>query len=62
MYASYFGLREKPFSLTPDPRFYYENAVYRDAYANLLAAITDRKGIVLLIGEKGTGKTTMVRK
>ena len=62
MYASYFGLREKPFSLTPDPRFYYENAVYRDAYANLLAAITDRKGIVLLIGEKGTGKTTLVRK
>ena len=62
MYASYFGLREKPFSLTPDPRFYYDNPVYRSAYGNLLAGIANRKGIVLLVGEKGTGKTTLLRK
>lgn len=60
MYTAYFGFREKPFNLTPDPRFFYENPVYREAYANLLYGIRERKGFSVLIGEVGTGKTTLL--
>ena len=61
MYTTYFGLREKPFNVTPDPRFFYANPVYREAYASLLAGVQERKGFIVMIGEVGTGKTTLLR-
>ena len=62
MYASYFGLREKPFNATPDPRFFYANRGYNEAYATLLYGIRERKGFIVLTGEVGTGKTTLLRR
>ncbi len=62
MYADYFGFREKPFNLTPDPRFFYSNPVYQEAYANLLYGVWERKGFIVLTGEAGTGKTTLLRR
>ena len=62
MYSSYFGFREKPFNVTPDPRFFYTNPVYQEAYATLLCGIRERKGLIVLTGEVGTGKTTLLRK
>jgi general secretion pathway protein A len=61
MYRAFFGLREKPFNLTPDPKFLYLNASYREALAALRYGIAGRKGFVSLIGEAGTGKTTLLR-
>jgi general secretion pathway protein A len=62
MYNDYFGFREKPFSVTPDPRFFYTNPHYQAAYANLVYAIHERRGFVVLTGEIGTGKTTLLRR
>jgi type II secretory pathway predicted ATPase ExeA len=62
MYTSYFGFREKPFHVTPDPRFFYTNPVYQEAYATLLYGVRERKGLIVLTGEVGTGKTTLLRK
>ncbi|MGB7948544.1 MAG: AAA family ATPase [Candidatus Binatia bacterium] len=62
MYNSYFGLLETPFSITPDPRFFYPNPVYLEAYATLLYGIEAKKGFVVVTGEVGTGKTTLLRK
>ncbi len=62
MYTAYFGFREKPFNVTPDPRFFYPNPVYQEAYATLLYGIRERKGFVVLTGEVGTGKTTLLRR
>jgi general secretion pathway protein A len=62
MYTSYFGFREKPFNITPDPRFFYTNPVYKEAYSTLLYGIRERKGLIALTGEVGTGKTTLLRK
>ena len=62
MYLEYFGFREKPFNVTPDPRFFYSNPVYQETYAGLLYGIRERKGFISLIGEVGTGKTTLLRK
>lgn len=61
MYSAYFGFREKPFNVTPDPRFFYSNSVYQEAYAGLLYGIRERKGFIVLTGEVGTGKTTLLR-
>jgi general secretion pathway protein A len=61
MYTHYFELREKPFNVTPDPRFFYMNPVYREAYASLQTGIQERKGFVVMTGEVGTGKTTLLR-
>jgi general secretion pathway protein A len=61
MYRQYFGLTEKPFSLTPDPRFLYLSAVHEEALAHLLYGVSEGGGIVLLTGEVGTGKTAMCR-
>jgi general secretion pathway protein A len=60
MYTEYFGFQEKPFNVTPDPRFFYTNAVYEEAYASLLYGIRERKGFIVLTGEVGTGKTTLL--
>lgn len=61
MYTEFFGLREHPFNVTPDPRFFYANPVYQEAYASLLLAIRGRKGFAVMTGEVGTGKTTLLR-
>jgi general secretion pathway protein A len=62
MYNKYFGFREKPFNVTPDPRFLFENVSYQEAYANLFYGIRERKGFIVLTGEAGTGKTTLLRR
>src|SRR6188472_936213 len=61
MYEQFFGLRERPFDLTPSPRFVVLSASHREALLNLEYGIATRKGLTLLIGEAGSGKTTMVR-
>jgi type II secretory pathway predicted ATPase ExeA len=62
MYQQYFGFQEAPFSITPDPRFFYDNSVYLEAYANLRYGIEAKKGFIAVTGEVGTGKTTLLRK
>jgi general secretion pathway protein A len=62
MYLQHFGLEKSPFSLTPDPRFLFLTAKHREALAALLFAVTERKGFMVLTGDAGTGKTTLVRK
>ena len=62
MYGNYFGLAELPFSVTPDPRFSYTNTHYREAFANLRYGIETRKGFIVITGEAGTGKTTLLRR
>jgi len=61
MYLEYFGLREFPFSLAPDPRFLYLSAQHREALAHLLYGVRSEGGFVQLTGEVGTGKTTVCR-
>jgi type II secretory pathway predicted ATPase ExeA len=61
MYEHYYGLKERPFDLTPNPRFLYLTARHREALSNLRYGISGRKGVTLLIGEAGTGKTTLIR-
>ncbi|HEY6364719.1 MAG TPA: AAA family ATPase, partial [Candidatus Binatia bacterium] len=62
MYNRYFGFLESPFSVTPDPRFFYTNPVYLETYAALRYGIEAKKGLVVVTGEVGTGKTTLLRK
>jgi general secretion pathway protein A len=62
MYNSYFGFLESPFSVTPDPRFFYTNPIYQEAYAILRYGIETKKGFIVITGEVGTGKTTLLRK
>jgi general secretion pathway protein A len=62
MYTRYFGLTQKPFDATPDPRFQYTNRCYREAYAILQYGIRERKGFIALTGEVGIGKTTLLRR
>lgn len=61
MYTSYFGLTERPFSITPDPRYLYMSEGHREALAHLLYGIGEGGGFVQLTGEVGTGKTTLCR-
>ncbi|MBL7133124.1 MAG: AAA family ATPase [Phycisphaerae bacterium] len=61
MYHEYFGLREEPFNITPDPRFLYLTAQHHEALNHVLYGIGQRKGFILLTGEVGTGKTTICR-
>ena len=61
-YNSYFGFSVSPFSVTPDPSFFYPNPVYQEAYANLQYGIETKKGFIVIAGEVGTGKTTLLRK
>ena len=62
MYGKHFGLEEIPFSVTPDPRFSYSNSLYREAFATLRYGIETRKGFIVITGEAGTGKTTLLRR
>lgn len=61
MYKEYFGLKELPFSIAPDPRYLYMSDEHREALAHLLYGINSEGGFVLLTGEVGTGKTTVCR-
>src|SRR5438876_11567344 len=61
MYAAYFGLSERPFSLAPDPRYLYLSDVHREALAHLLYGLGEGGSFVQLTGEVGTGKTTVCR-
>lgn len=61
MYEQFYGLTDKPFSLTPNPRFVYYSKQYREAEGQLLYGISNREGFMLLTGQPGTGKTTLCR-
>lgn len=61
MYCEYFGLKEKPFSLAPDPRYLFMSQQHWEAMAHLEYGIDDDWGFVLIVGEIGTGKTTLCR-
>ncbi len=61
MYLEFFGFREKPFNLTPDPRFVFLSKTHREAFAHLLYGINNRAGFIALTGEVGSGKTTVLR-
>jgi general secretion pathway protein A len=61
MYLSFYGLAEKPFSITPDPRYLYLGGRHAEALAHLVYGITEAGGFIQLTGEVGTGKTTVVR-
>ncbi len=60
MYNAFFGFKESPFSLSPDPGFLYRSAQHEEALANLIYGVQSRKGFIVLTGEVGTGKTTML--
>lgn len=60
MYKAYFGLSENPFNLSPDPEFLYRSPQHEEALANLIYGVRSRKGFIVLAGEVGTGKTTML--
>jgi general secretion pathway protein A len=61
VYTEFFGLREKPFAITPDPRYLYMSARHADALAHLIYGISESGGFIQLTGEVGTGKTTLIR-
>jgi general secretion pathway protein A len=60
MYNAFFGFKESPFSLSPDPAFFYRSEQHEEALANLVYGVQARKGFIVLTGEVGTGKTTML--
>lgn len=61
MYEQFYGFRERPFDLTPNPRRLVPTEIHREALSNLDYAIASRTGVTLLVGEAGTGKTTVIR-
>lgn len=61
MYLDYYGLKELPFNITPDPRFLFFAPRHREAFDHLVYGIEQRKGFIALVGEVGSGKTTICR-
>jgi general secretion pathway protein A len=61
MYEQFFGFRDRPFDLTSDPRFLVLTEAHREALSNLEYGFASRKGVTLLVGEAGSGKTTVIR-
>lgn len=61
MYKAFFGLKENPFNLTPDPRYLYLSPQHKEALDHLLFGINERKGFITITGGIGTGKTTLCR-
>jgi len=61
MYKKFFGFEEEPFKLTPDPQFFYSSEEHDDAIKTIEYAINSRKGIIVLVGNVGVGKTTLSR-
>jgi len=60
MYERFFNLQCNPFGMTPDPRFHFQSAAHREALAALTYAVNERRGFMTLVGEVGTGKTTLI--
>jgi general secretion pathway protein A len=60
MYENFFGFKEKPFNITPDPKFVYFSEMHKEAFAHLRYAIKEGKLFIVITGEVGTGKTTLV--
>ena len=61
MYESFYGLKEKPFTLTPDPKYLFLSRAHREALDHLLYGISQREGFMVVTGDVGTGKTTLCR-
>lgn len=61
MYESFFGLERKPFEITPDPAFMYASLQHKEALASLIYGVKEKKGLMVLTGEVGTGKTLLLR-
>ena len=61
MYKKFYNLKEDPFSITADPEYFFSSQRHSEAYSHLLYGIKQRKGILLVTGEIGTGKTTLCR-
>lgn len=61
MYETFYGLKEKPFNVTSDPAFFFLSRKHKEAFSHLIYGIRERKGILLITGEIGTGKTTLCR-
>jgi general secretion pathway protein A len=61
MYCEYYGLRERPFNVTSDPAFFFLSSSHREALSHLVYGINERKGVIVISGEIGTGKTTLCR-
>ncbi len=61
MYEAFFGLKEKPFQMTPDTRYFFPSAKHTDALNHMVYAIEERRGFVVITGEIGSGKTTLSR-
>ncbi len=60
IYNAYFGFKDNPFNISPDPEFLYRSPQHEEALANLIYGVRSRKGFIVLTGEVGTGKTTML--
>src|SRR3989442_11831931 len=60
MYSSHFGLEAQPFGLSPDPKYLYLSPEHREAMAAVQYGVLDRRGFLTLVGEVGTGKTTIL--
>ena len=60
MYKAFFGFTQNPFNMSPDPMFLFRSAQHEEALANLIYGVQSRKGFIVLTGEVGTGKTTML--
>ncbi|MBP6343280.1 MAG: AAA family ATPase [Candidatus Omnitrophica bacterium] len=61
MYTNFYNLKEIPFNITSDPSFFFGSSIHEEAFSNILYGILARKGIVVMTGEIGTGKTTLCR-
>jgi general secretion pathway protein A len=61
MYSDFFGFSEKPFTITPNPQFMFLSGNHREAFAHLLYGIDSHAGFIAMVGEVGTGKTTILR-
>ena len=60
MYNAFFGFTQNPFNMSPDPAFFFRSVQHEEALANLIYGVQSRKGFIVLTGEVGTGKTTML--
>ena len=60
MYSQYYGLREDPFGVTPNPHYLYLGGIHAEALASLIYGIENNRGFLTLIGPPGTGKTTLL--